>query len=314
MGTETVEIKGKQIVIKRFDSTLIPKFVELFQSSFKKSISHEHVARKYETQNLGGSYIGHMAFHNGLPIAYYGVLPVPFVLQGDEITAVQSADTMTHPEYRRHGLFPLLATKTYELAKSEGASFVFGWPNQNSYPSFKKKLGWIDLGNMIRFTTKVSTIPLAKISVKLPMLRKAYLGFFKKIAGASNISSAYRSGNFIVPRHSEYLDYKESLGAFELTTEFGSVIASLDHRLKIGDLSGISTSDMPELFDRLRRVSFLCGIDEILIIEPPQSKLEKVLTHAGFKASQDLPLMYWPFKDEVRIDHLNLTSLDYDGF
>lgn len=314
MGTETVEIKGKQIEIRRFDPTLIPEFIALFKTSFGKSVSSEHVAKKYETRKLGGSYIGYMAFHNELPIAYYGVLPVPFVLEGREITAVQSADTMTHPDYRRHGLFPLLATKTYELAKSEGASFVFGWPNQNSYPSFKQKLGWIDLGHMIRFTAKVSTIPLAKISVKLPILRKAYLRLFKKIAGVSSISHEYESGSFTVPRSSEYLNYKKSLGAFELRTEFGTVIASLDHRLKIGDLSRTSSNDLPRLFDQLRRISFLCGIDEIQIIQSPQSALQHELIDSGLTESKDLPLMYWPFTDDLNIDHLNLTGLDYDGF
>lgn len=316
MVTETLEIKGKQIEIQRFEKSLIPHFMELFGISFGKAISEDYLLKKYDTQNLGGNYLGYMAFHDQTPIAYYGVLPVPFILNGRNLTAVQSADTMTHPDYRRHGLFPLLAKKTYQLAKNEGASFVFGWPNQNSYPTFKNKLGWIDLGKMQRFSMKSRfTIPFAKLFFKLPALRPIYLAAIKHFLQANDVLPLGEEGvENCIPRNEAYLNYKEKLGAFSIFCPFGDLPVSLDYRLKLGYLSDFQLNCIPEILNGLRRNCQVCGIDEFQIILSPNSPMADVLLKAGMKREDDLPLMYWPFSEDIKIDKLNLTGFDYDGF
>lgn len=315
METETVEIKGKQIVIRRFTEGMISQFQELFTASFEKTISAEFLHKKYDTKKLGGSYLGYMAFHDQKPIAYYGVLPVPFVLDGKKLTAVQSADTMTHPDYRRHGLFPLLAKKTYELAKEERASFVFGWPNQNSFPSFKNKLGWIELGNMQRFSLKVSTLPLAKVFFKLQFLRPFYLTIIRSILQADSPTKVEPvTTNNCVIRNTDYLEYKKTLSVFSIPSDFGNVPASIDYRLNIGYLTALQTQHFPEILSDLKRSCVLSGIDEIQFTISPNSPLATVLAKAGMKSTDGLPLMYWPFSDAIKIETLNLTSFDYDRF
>lgn len=314
METENIEIREKQIRIQRFSKSLIPEFVELFKTSFGKPISASEVEVKYNTKAFGIEYLGYMAFHNETAIAYYGVLAVPFILNGKDLIAVQSADTMTHPDYRRHGLFPLLAKKTYELATQEGASFVFGWPNQNSYPSFKKKLDWQDLGNMVKFTVKVPTLPLAKLSVKAPFIRGLYLSFFKTVSKTNSITLQSAITDNSVKRSRDYLAYKETQGVFEIPTHFGNIVASLDYRLKIGDLSSVQTDDLPRLFQMLKKMCSLCGIDEIQFILSPNSRYISILENLDLKKSEDLPLMYWPFTDDLGISELHFTGLDYDGF
>jgi len=315
METETVEIKEKHIVIERFSEQLIPQFLELFRASFGKSISEEHLQKKYATENLGGSYFGYMAFHQNKPIAYYGVLPVPFILDEKKLTAVQSADTMTHPDYRRHGLFPLLAKKTYQLAKEKGASFVFGWPNENSYPSFKNKLDWIDLGNMQRFSVKVNTLPLAKLFFKLRFLRPLYMRFAKLLLGINGLEKTeFIEPENCVSRNIAYLKYKEQAGVFSVFSNYGNVTASLDYRLKIGDLTQKQSNSFAKLLNELKRKCFLSGITEIQIIISPNSNTQNILLKAGMQRDNDLPLMYWPFSTGIKIEKLNLTGLDYDGF
>tara|TARA_R110002072_G_scaffold298332_2_gene472112 strand:- start:1302 stop:2249 length:948 start_codon:yes stop_codon:yes gene_type:complete len=315
METERVEIKGKQLLIRRFAKTMIPQFQELFAASFGKSISAEFLLNKYDTAKLGGSYIGHMAFHNEKPVAYYGVLPIPFVLDGKKLTAVQSADTMTHPNYRRHGLFPLLARKTYQLAKDEGASFVFGWPNQNSFPSFKNKLDWIELGNMQRFSLKVSTLPLAKVFFKLQFLRPFYLTTTRSILHADSPTKVETvTTNNCAIRNTDYLEYKKTLSVFSIPSDFGNLPASIDYRLNIGYLTELQTKHFSEILSRLKRSCAISGIDEIQFTISPNSPLAAVLIKAGMKSTDGLPLMYWPFSDAIKIETLNLTSFDYDGF
>ncbi len=315
MATETVEIRDKQIVIGRFSERLIPQFLQLFQASFGRSISEDHIRNKYATEALGGSYFGFMAFHNNRPIAYYGVLPVPFILKDRKLTAVQSADTMTHPEYRRHGLFPLLAEKTYQLAGEEGASFVFGWPNENSYPIFRNKLGWIDLGRMQRFSIKVNTLPLAKLFYKIPFLRPLYMAFVKVGLGIKDQNGTdFPVSENCVPRNAAYLGYKKRTGVFSVFSQEGNIAVSLDYRLKIGDLTQNQLNSFPELLKNLKMKCFLFGISEFQIIISPNSSSEKVLSKAGMQKEDDLPLMYRPFSEDIKIETVNLTGMDYDGF
>ena len=78
----------------------------------------------------------------GSIVASYGVYPVAMRIAGREVVGAQSGDTMTHPEHTKRGLFVRLAKLTYELAAEEGVALVFGFPNENSYPGFVKRLGW----------------------------------------------------------------------------------------------------------------------------------------------------------------------------
>ena len=94
---------------------------------------------KYDTAFTGTSYIGYLAYDKGTPIAYYGVIPCFMRIKGKVILAAQSADTMTHPQYRKQGLFAQLAKLTYELCEKEGIRLFFGFPNQNSLPGFIKR-------------------------------------------------------------------------------------------------------------------------------------------------------------------------------
>lgn len=66
-------------------------------------------------------------------------------LNGREIVAGQSCDTMVRSDHRGKNWFTKLATTNYETAKEDGSRCVFGFPNRNSYPGFMKHLSWIRL-------------------------------------------------------------------------------------------------------------------------------------------------------------------------
>src|ERR1700759_5727423 len=129
-------------------------------------------AKKYDTTFTGVSNTGFLAYNNnGLPVAFYGVIPC-FLRSGDKIIlAAQSADTMTHPGYRNKGLFIELATRTFELCRTLGISLVFGFPNQNSLPGFVNKLGWQMTERMDCFRIPVTLPPWRRLLNKLPFAK-----------------------------------------------------------------------------------------------------------------------------------------------
>lgn len=53
-----------------------------------------------------------------------------------------SGTTMTHPEYRGKGLFPVLARSTYARMKAANMAMVWGFPNAMSHRGFVRNLNW----------------------------------------------------------------------------------------------------------------------------------------------------------------------------
>jgi len=96
--------------------------------------------------NSAGSPIIWFAQSNDKLVGQYAIIPVKMKIGNETVAASQSVDTMTHPDYRRQGVFEVLANKTYEQAAEEGIHVVYGFPNKYSYPGFVKKLGWFDVG------------------------------------------------------------------------------------------------------------------------------------------------------------------------
>jgi GNAT superfamily N-acetyltransferase len=76
--------------------------------------------------------------------AQYAAVPVAMQYLGRPITGLLSLFTATDPDFQRRGLFRTLAAGLYD-ACAESCPIVFGFPNEQSAPSFYKHLGWVDV-------------------------------------------------------------------------------------------------------------------------------------------------------------------------
>lgn len=95
--------------------------------------------------NPAGSGRIWLAEHGGKIVGQYAIVPVKLKIGNEAILSSQSLDTMTHPDYRRQGMFETLARKVYDEAKKDGIYIVYGFPGKFSYPGFIKKLSWFDI-------------------------------------------------------------------------------------------------------------------------------------------------------------------------
>ena len=119
--------------VERLGSDRLPDLELLHKEVYGRWPAKNYFPRKYDTAYTGISYIGFIAYGpDGLPAAYYGVLPCFMQLGGKQFLAAQSGDTMTHPGHRHKGLFVALANRTYELCRQKGIQLIYGFPNQNS--------------------------------------------------------------------------------------------------------------------------------------------------------------------------------------
>ena len=97
-----------------------------------------------------------LAEDKGTIVGQYTAIPTRISVGDEETVLAFSCDTMTHPDYRRQGMFVTLATRLYEtMAKKAGIETVWGFPNVNSLPGFTRRLGWKTvntLPNWVGFT------------------------------------------------------------------------------------------------------------------------------------------------------------------
>lgn len=132
------EIEFKRITINE----KLDRFCELMQVCFNLNIEPNYFEWKY-FKNPAGNLIAYEAVHNNKTIAFYGVIPEWYNINGKNYTVYQSMDTMTHPDYQKKGLFTKLAKYTYdEIQRLDNGYYLIGFPGGESYYGFEKKLFW----------------------------------------------------------------------------------------------------------------------------------------------------------------------------
>ena len=99
-------------------------------------------------ENPCGEGIIRLMFDDRSLIGHYAVTPTNLWFDGEVHKAAFSLTTMTHPDYWGRGVFPKLAAEVYGFCKESGIEIVFGFPNQNSYDGFTRKLGWRGCGRI----------------------------------------------------------------------------------------------------------------------------------------------------------------------
>ncbi len=231
-------------VFERLDESRYKDLQFLYKYAFSEITTIDFLRKKYNTSFTGIKNIGFIAYHSITkePAAYYGVFPLMVQYNKQNYLAAQSGDTMTHPNHRGKGLFIELAKKTYELAKNSGVEFVFGFPNQNSYPGFVNKLNWKHYSNVNHYKIIASSIPLDKVVKKFPTL-----GFINNIVWPKPkaIESNKQLANSLISQSNEYgcvihnddyYKYKTYYPSYVIEIEGIKCWVKVDGRLWVGDI------------------------------------------------------------------------------
>jgi GNAT superfamily N-acetyltransferase len=138
----------KRWTIRDYQAGDEEKILTLYQEANNREMTLAHWHWKFAENPFGGAIIK-LLFDGDKLIGHYAVMPMDVLVQGTSVKAALSANTMTHPDYRRRGIFVYLAEETYKQCRQEGIKFVYGFPNQNSYHGFVKRLMWRGFGNII---------------------------------------------------------------------------------------------------------------------------------------------------------------------
>ena len=89
----------------------------------------------------GHSHLFHVAKDKDVVVASDFLQPVPLRIKDKSYLAAWSIKTMTHPEYRRQGIFAAMTEHNIHKARETGVDVILGFANASSFPGYKK-FGW----------------------------------------------------------------------------------------------------------------------------------------------------------------------------
>ena len=125
----------------------------LFNACFKKDVTADHLAWRYD-RGPHGAAISLVTrpehVEGGEAVSGYACSPRLALVEGDESTLApvgETGDVMTHPEWRKRGLFSELDRRAMAEAKERGWPLVFGLPNRRSAHIFLQT-GWERVGTV----------------------------------------------------------------------------------------------------------------------------------------------------------------------
>lgn len=297
----------------------------------KKSInsySKVNLRKKYDTEYLGVKNIGYIAYSkDNEPAAFYGVIPMEFQYLNQNFLAAQSADTMTSPAHQRKGLFIILAKKTYKLAKKEGIIFVFGFPNENSFPGFKNRLNWSLLEKMQNYNFLIITFPIYKFSRVNKFLSSLYSKYKNFILNTfweikkDFIVSNNNKNSAVINKDLNYFLYKNDESYHRVIARNNLVLwIKVADSIRIGDWYFSSSVDestkikiLKKIILKLKITSFFLGINRIATHVSKNSNIDNLLQNIS-NARQSLFLGKVDLIENKISDKIKCHFSDFDTF
>lgn len=124
--------------------------LKLFEQSYGHPLGEKVWTWRFR-DNPAGHGVINLVWDGNVLASHYAVTPVYVRISGKDWLTGLSGTTMTHPDYRGRGLFPILARKTYSRMAELGMAMVWGFPNVLSHRGFVRDLGWRDIYEIPKF-------------------------------------------------------------------------------------------------------------------------------------------------------------------
>lgn len=301
----------------------IKDLIPIYKKAFNKDISLQYLIKKNSTDAFGLSFTGFIAYHSltNEAAAFYGVFPCLIKYKDQIFLTAQSGDTMTDPTHQGKGLFIKLAMMTYDYVKNNGVKFIFGFPNQNSYPGFIKKLNWQHIENMHAYLVRVRCLTWIRVKKTFHLPDSLYykynnliLSLWKK--GKAPFENSVNEGEFAgIYRNNDFFQYKTYEKSYVLSINRKSVWLKTDGEfLNIGDIERCSEEEFKKVIKKLKTLAFILGLPYLRYHCSPDVYFEKFFAKIALKHESSYPVGWCDFNSGLELKNLKFTMCDNDTF
>jgi len=320
LSTPAPDTEIKDYIVVRLDKDRLPDLAQLYKAVYGTYPGAGYFSRKYDTAYTGVNYVGFIAYNRqGVPVAYYGVIPCLIQYGTERMLSAQSADTMTHPGFRYKGMFVELSNRTFDLCRDLGISLIFGFPNQNSYHGAIYKLGWVMTETMECFIIPVNSLPVESFARKLSFLQKFYRRYRQFVLNhyslpEKGLSNAVVAEGFAgVCRNDSYLEYKQFSRTRVIRINDSTLWISDKPGLLIGDMEGVDENNFAAVIRKVKRMAMKLGVRQLQFHTSPGTRLHGLFA-AHYRAMASYPVLFQDFGSTIPPAKIKFTFADIDIF
>lgn len=309
--------------IEKLTKNRIHDILPLFKTVFNKNFSFEYVLSKYSTAESGEDLFGFIAYDlNGKAVAFYGSVPHLIKYEGKPILVAQSSDAMTHPDHLRKGLFLKLAQHNFDYCKLNGVKLIYGFPNENSTPGFKKKLNWEFNEKIHVWIFKTKGIPFLWLKRKIPFLQsiiELYQQMLFRLLSTSAEpyeSSVIGDSHYGVLKTESYLNYKLKHSESKFFRFQDKLVWAKRNEmyLQVGDIEKCDSEVFNNVLWKLKILAKISGIPHIRFNVNENSALSLKLNSIIERDVKEFPIGYLLFDKSIDMGKIKFVMADNDTF
>jgi hypothetical protein len=234
-----------------------------------------------------GKGLVELAWENEILAGHYAVSPVRMRVRGNDVLAALSGTTMTHPQYRGAGLFPLLARRTYARARQAGQMLVMGFPNRYSHRGLIRDLGWRDVGEVPKFAAMVSDIGPVREDPGIVELKRFDRRFDQLWNEAKDVHpiSVVRDRCYLQWRFAENPESDYRIFACKVGRRIGGYAVAKRYRkeLHVVDILCLDADIGVRLVRRVALAAVRLGLSAVSMWLNPELELHRELERLGFQ-------------------------------
>lgn len=302
---------------ERLSKDNIHHLKELYRLVFKKNISVDFLKKKYNTEYIGKSFLGHIAFDNQRPVAYGGF--VPFRIQYKDIIEIgaQAVDAMSLKEVRGHGLFKNILQLNEELLKSEEINFGYGFANQDSEPVFVHKFNWVSNQRMVAFMVPIRVFPSGKILNKLSVhkiQKKRIEEVLKPFLIKEPFINPFSIGDTGYTAYNEdFFRYKIYTENYLIKLDGIKVWLKADRTLSIGNIEDCTKEEFLMTILKLKMLGKKMGFDKMILQYAANSNQVSYLAEI-YQPIRATGIILKPFSTSIPLEKILFANGDIDTF
>lgn len=171
----------------------------LFETVFEKPRPIDLLLRQYVNNPIGYSYHSLLIDNNQIK-GLNSYVPVYYRVNGKKLLFANSIDSMVDKNYRDFFNFKDIVTTAYNNMQKEGVAFVYGYPNDNSFPVLTKSKLMKEIGKMYTYCLPIH---VGAIKSSLRFLNPLSEILCKTWVITSKIFANTKSINFQIEKDSE---------------------------------------------------------------------------------------------------------------
>ena len=292
-----------------------PDLQFLFKKVFGKNVTIEYLKAKYDTSYTGHKHKATIAFDGIRPVAFYGVIPQIFRLNGKEELVGHTCDSITVPEHQRKGLHADLARKCYDELVRCDFKFVYAFHSENTYHS-TKKLGWNEQMRMTATPVQCNQLPFGQLADILgwsdlcqDRLRAQLQYAFIDTGCHSEVKDMKMDGRLYSAESNAYHSFTKN---FWVELEGCTFWLKTDRIVHVGCTQAPDEASFKNGFRVLKKACAKAGFNRILFQTHPLSAVHTVVQGAGNPVESWL-VGYKAF-DELDLTKVLFEYADLDTF